>query len=279
MQVEPGLAASTEQAPFYLTSLQRELERRCERNPRYSLRSFARSSGLSAGTMSRLLTGKRVPSFKLAQKLLATLDLTPDEQTKFIDSLGDTQRSRDLTRVSPVFRNQVAAVRPRELSIDLFRIIADYYHYAILELTFADDFESSVPAIAKRLGLGLTETGLAVERLKAVGLLEEGSDGRLRKTEEQITTADKSLTTPALRRRQKQVLEKAVDSLENDPIDKRSMTAMTMTIDPDMLPVAKKMIEEFTQRVCAYLESGKRKKVYEMSVALFPLEADKGESK
>ena len=261
-------------SPQYLLSLRRELESRCERNPRYSLRSFARSLDVTPATLSRILAGKRVPSYKLAQKLLNGLDLAPTEQSAFIDSLTTTQKARDLTRVAPVFRKATAALKPTDLSINVFRIIADYYHYAILELTFTEDFNPDVNAIAARLGIGVTETKLAIERLISVGLLEQ-VDGTYRKTEEHITTADKQLTTPALRRRQKQVLEKAMHSLENDPLEKRNMTAMTMAIDPAQLPIAKKMIEEFTNRLCAFLESGKRKKVYELSVGLFPLEVEK----
>lgn len=80
------------------------------------------------------------------------------------------------------------------------------------------------------------------------------------------------MTHASLKRHQKQVLEKALHSLENDSIEVRSMTSMTMAIDPEMLPKAKIMIETFTNQLCVLLESGSRKQVYEMSVNLFPVQ-------
>jgi hypothetical protein len=42
------------------------------------------------------------------------------------------------------------------------------------------------------------------------------------KTDALVTTADKSVTSAAHRGRQKQMLLKAIDALENDPIETRS---------------------------------------------------------
>ncbi len=86
-----------------------------------------------------------------------------------------------------------------------------------------------------------------------------------------MRTGDRELTTGAHRRHQKQILEKSIASLENTPIAKRNHTSMTMAIDPALLPEAKRRMEKFTQELCDFLESGKRKQVYEMAVNLFPM--------
>jgi hypothetical protein len=67
-------------------------------------------------------------------------------------------------------------------------------------------------------------------------------------------------------------LEKAVISVEEDPIEARSMTGMTMAIDPAKLPEAKQMITEFNRGLCKFLESGPRKQVYQLGVCLYPLQ-------
>jgi uncharacterized protein (TIGR02147 family) len=98
------------------------------------------------------------------------------------------------------------------------------------------------------------------------------------KTEERLSTADKHLTTPALRKNQRQLLEKAIDSLENDPIELRSMTSMTTAIDPRRIPEAKEMIRHFNRTLCAFLEGGNRTQVYNLGIALYPLQKTKKES-
>src|SRR3984957_9168996 len=49
--------------------LQRELLLRCERNPQYSLRSFAKSLQIDPSTLSQILRGKRSITASLLQKL------------------------------------------------------------------------------------------------------------------------------------------------------------------------------------------------------------------
>jgi hypothetical protein len=47
---------------------------------------------------------------------------------------------------------------------------------------------------------------------------------------------------------------------------------MTMAIDPEKLSAARQMIREFNQSLCQFLESGKRTRVYNLGVALCPLQ-------
>jgi uncharacterized protein (TIGR02147 family) len=256
---------------FYQDQLKKELAQRCQKNVRYSVRAFARALDVDVGALSRILSGKQIPSYKLAQKVAAHLDLTPTEHEFFISSVAEKHQSRDLQRLSPILRSYKKSSAPAALDIDHYRVIADWYHFAILELTFVSDFESNPRWISKQLGISITETKLAIERLTRCGLLME-RNGRYIKTQEQLSSSNKHLTTPALRRNQKQFLEKAVHSLENDPIEDRNMSSMTMAIDPEKIPTAKLMIREFNQALCQFLESGKRKRVYNMEIAFYPLQ-------
>lgn len=57
---------------------------RKEKNPRYSLRAFARSLGVSSGQLSEILSGKRPLSHKLARRISIALALTEEESSKLI---------------------------------------------------------------------------------------------------------------------------------------------------------------------------------------------------
>ncbi len=262
---------------FYKTCLQEELARRCEKNSRYSLRAFAKALGFEPTVVSQIISGKRVPSLKTAERLVEALSLTPIEQEHFLASLAETHRARGLERLSPFFRKFKGADAPkRELTLDLFRVIADWYHYAILALSLTKGFRSEAKWIAAELGISETETKLAIDRLLDLGFLTE-EKGQLKCATEGFTTADKQITNAALKKHQKQTLEKAIFSLENDPIETRSMTSMTMAVDPKRLPAAKQMIEEFNQKLTQFLESGNRTQVYELGIALFPLQKRRNE--
>ncbi|MBS1969560.1 MAG: hypothetical protein JSU04_04610 [Bdellovibrionales bacterium] len=76
---------------------------RKEKNPRYSLRAFARSLGVSSGQLSEILSGKRPLSHKLARRISIALALTEDEsqklihlvsqQSQFLEAAGSNSRS------------------------------------------------------------------------------------------------------------------------------------------------------------------------------------------
>ena len=192
-------------------------------------------------------------------------------------SVAAKQKAVGLKRIAPVFKNIGAKSDDRrDLTTDIWRVVADWYHGAIMELTFTKDFNSDPRWISQQLGISEVKVKLAIKRLIRLKLLKD-QEGHLRKTVEQVSSADKNITSSAHKRLQKQVFEKAVDSLENDDIEIRNMTSMTMAIDPQKIPYAKKMIQNFSRELCAYLESGKRTQVYQLGVCLYPISKNQGE--
>ncbi len=258
-------------ADIYKHYLNSELARRCEKNRSYSLRSFAKSLEIDPGALSKILNGKQALSFKMARKILLKLDLSPSQQNQFLESLADQQSSRNLQRVKPELKNQQPEYKGDDLSIEYYRVIADWYHVALMEMTFTKGFQPEPRYISQKLGIGLTEAKLALDRLLKIGLLEK-KNGKLIKSKTKLSTTDRHLSTPALKKNQRQFLEKAIESMENDPIEERSNTSMTMAIDETKIEIAKKMIREFQMALSNFLESGDRKRVFNLSVALYPLQ-------
>src|SRR4051812_6761749 len=137
--------------PFYKSYLQNELSRRCERNPRYSVRAFARALDINDGALSQILSGKRIPAYRTAQRIIRALGLTPEEEQGFLGSLAEKHRSRGLQRLNPIFRE--IQTKPRQQQIDLFRLAADWYHLAIMELVLVEGFQSDPAWVARELGI------------------------------------------------------------------------------------------------------------------------------
>jgi transcriptional regulator with XRE-family HTH domain len=72
---------------------------RKDKNPRYSLRAFARSLGVSSGQLSEILSGKRPLSHKLARRISMALALTEEESQKLIFLVS--QQSQFLEMAGP----------------------------------------------------------------------------------------------------------------------------------------------------------------------------------
>ena len=164
-----------------------------------------------------------------------------------------------------------------ELEQEVYRIISEWYHYGILQLIRTEPYlhtsaKNQTKWISRQLQITEMESSLAIERLLQLGLVMKDSKGYLRRTKKSVTTASKALTTPALKKWQRQIREKAIFSLENDTIENRSMTSMTMAIDPKKIDDAKQLIDEFQERLSQFLECGKKEKVYQLEISLFPLQ-------
>lgn len=268
--------------PYYRKRLREELSRRIENNPRYSLRSFAKALNVEPGALSQILLGKRFLSEKMIERLLKRIELTPEERSEFIHSVAMARKKHGLVRASPGLHQVLAEptkpgseTEARDLTMDQFRVISDWYHFAILEMTRVKGFKPDARWISKRLGISAMEAKLALQRLIELELVEN-IQGRLIKTQDNFNTLDKSKTSTWHRRRQKQVLEKSLQSLENDPIEKRVHASVTFAIDPAKVTDARNRIQQFIWDMTSYMTQENQKSVYEMTVNLFPLE--KGEN-
>jgi uncharacterized protein (TIGR02147 family) len=238
--------------------LQRELKKRCERNPRYSLRAFSASLGLSHTVVSLVLSGKRPLSKKAAEKVCGSLALSGFE------------------RQSVLRRSSLEALPPSSeiLDLDAFSIISDWYHFAILSLVKLPNAESDSRWIARQIGINPVEARLAVERLLRVGLLVE-KNGKWKRSKTAIQIDNRQSTT-ATRKFQTQLTHRSLESLENDSLDRRDHTSVTFPMDAKSMGKARDRITKFRHELCAEFESiGNDSDVYTMTVQLFPLTKNK----
>ncbi len=232
--------------------LQKEFENRCEKNRHYSLRSFARSLRIPVSSIQGILSGSRPLTPKTAERLAYTLgwieDLKPQDQ----------------------------APTPQEyqqLTLDMFSVISDWYHYAILELTKTKGFKPDPVWVAKRLKISASEVRIAVERMGRLGLLEVKPNSWTEKEEgADITNISGVASSEGSRKYQRQSLQKSLQAVEEVPVELRDHTSMVMGIDPEDLPEAREMIKEFRRRFTKKLESKKNpKEVYQIQISFFPL--------
>lgn len=269
---------------FYIN---REFEVRKKNNSRYSLRAYAQYLGIDITSLSQILAGQRLLSFKRGEKFLDLVVRNKRERENFLLSLAKHHQEKNKKRLSPLARmilsHKIKIIHTdindpsRKIDWEIFNTIADWYHYALLELTTTESFKSDPVWIARKLGISLFETAQAIKRLLQTGLMKRSDKNNVFvKTHECINTNNQDKTSLALKKRQKQILEKSLYSLEHDPISIRNHTAITMAVDPALLPEAKERIQTFMSDLCNFLESGHRKEVYELTINLFPL--TKGDS-
>lgn len=268
---------SVQSTPQYREILQREFEARCARNARYSLRGFARDLGLSPGGISQILSGRMGLSKKAALQVAKRLGMSAPETERFCDLVQSqharSPRERDLARIR--LRKHESTAAP--LQLEAFKVISDWYHLAILELTTLTVFQSSPTWIASQLGIAVKAAELAIERMKKLDLLEE-VDGRLRQTVGLMATPS-GIPSDAIKKFHEQVLDKARAALFTQSVEERDFSTMILPIRAADLPDAKAKLKEFRRAFTEQMEQAPGKdRVYCLAIQFFSLHENSSQS-
>lgn len=223
---------------------------------------------IGSPSLSDMLNGKRPITNQMKQRLGLALGLSIGEIETYMTAAKSHQ-------VVPTADEKV-----RQIALDQFSLISEWYHYAILELLKVRDFKPNTAWIARALGLTKGEANIAIERLMRLGLIENDPErGWVETTGGYSTNISPGLTSAGAKKLQKQILEQSLKALEEIPLAKRNHTSMTLAIDPAALPEAVKRIARFRRELADFLEqSGTAREVYQISVSIFPVTQVSAES-
>lgn len=228
------------------------------KNPSYSLRAYARKLAVGPAALSEMMSGKRPITSKTSDKIFERLHLSPVEKEK----LSKLERSKKALENE---NNKYIQVE-----MDQYHLISDWYYFGILSLAETEDFQDSPEWIARRLNIKIQEAKKALQTLERLQLLKRNDQGTLVLTGIALKTSS-DVSHVALRKSHVDNLELAKNSLEKDEVSIRDFSSMTMAIDPDLLPEAKKLIQDFRRKLTQFLESEKKQEVYKLNIQLFPL--------
>lgn len=241
--------------------LQEELARRCARNPQYSLRALAAALALDHSTLSQLLRGKRPFTERTIRAIGARLGLSSSEvdghvegERAFPSTVGDASRE------------------VRQLAQDTAVLIADWYHYAILELTRLSDFQPDTGWIARVLDIAPDDVNVALQRLIRLGLLEMAEPDRWVDRSGDAVANLEEFSQLAVQQLSAQVGRLAAASVHAVPAGYRDHGVVTFAVDSRRLPEAVERIARFRRDLLQWLAEGDdRDDVYQLEITLFPL--------
>lgn len=260
----------------YRNYLKDVYETRVKKNSRYSLRSYARDLNITPQSLSLVLKNKRKISLNTGARIAEKLNLSSKASGYLMDLISSSDSKTNQTKV--IFQRRINSESKKnitayeQLDSEKFKVISGWQHYAILELMDTIDYCPEISFIAKRLGLSNKEVIIALDRLKKIGLIEDTVV--FKKTGKSLTTT-RNVPSQEIRKFNRDILSKAISSLEEQTVKERDISSMTMAIDPDLIPEAQEMIRDFRRSLCAFLESGSKREVYNLNINLFKLSKEK----
>lgn len=255
-----------------------EFQKRKTKNPRYSMRAFARDIGLTSARLTEVLKKRQGLSRSVALAIGKKMSFNSAKLDFFCNAVeavdGRSKLSREMARKQV---QKFGALFKRRLNEDQFKIISEWYHFAILSMTNLISFQSSTVWIANRLGIDVMTAEAAVERLKRLGYLTE-SNGKLSESSNFVAFQE-DIPSEWGQKFHKQIIEKAAQSVQGQSVHKRDLSALTLAINPDKIPLAKKMIADFVREFDKEMSlETEFQSLYCLSVQFFSLEQVEGDN-
>jgi uncharacterized protein (TIGR02147 family) len=241
---------------LYRAILLDEFAARRKKNPAYSLRAYARDLSVSVTALSDVLALKRDLSKKNLQKISDRLGWGPEKTAKIFGDL------REQT-------NEVSQNDFFSLEEDSFRLISDWYYFAILALANTPKPSSSPKWIAEQLGISTQEAKVAIDRLLRLKLIYVES-GKLKQRTKTVSVLSSAPST-AIRLFHRENLRLAEKSIDEVPMQLRDLGAITFPADPKRLELARKELTKFRRKIAKLMEGDSPNSVYTLAIQLFPV--------
>jgi len=261
----------------YQDILNQEFERRKLINNSYSLRALARDLELPAPRLSLILAKKQGLSIESASKIAEKLKLTKERKEWFCNSVGalHSRNQKDRNKYKErIKRYKKEAQKFSELHLEYFKVISDWYHFAILELTHVKDFKNEPKWIAETLEISIADVNKAIERMKQLNLLVE-SDGMLIDKFEFLATPSDT-PSDSLKKFNTQLMKKAMNALYEQEINNREISSNIFAFDKNKLTEFKTYIRKFRREIDQKASKHENKNsVYCLSIEMFELTRSK----
>jgi uncharacterized protein (TIGR02147 family) len=243
-----------------------------QKNPRYSLRKFARDLNFSPSTLCEVLKGKKNLSETSTLKIITKLKLKAKEADYF-NQLSSMERCRN-PELKILIQDQIGQKHKKrnivDLSTDNFKTISEWHHSAIIAACDMDE-KMTPQKLARLLNVPGHEIYQAIERMERLGILKQEITGEIHPLENDVMIQTEA-PNEALQKYTKQMLQKAADNASEQGNDEKIYGTETFAFDDKDLPKLRDLTEEYFDNILKIAKKSKTKKrVYHASVQIFRL--------
>ncbi len=230
--------------------------RRKNINARYSERAFAKSLGLSPGFLKLLFQGKKNISQSRAKIVADRLNWTQSQKSTFLKSVPAS------SKVEKMLKNKFV------LSDTDFFEVSDWFHFAIIELIKVKKGKVTTDQICKEFNISRTEADFALKHLVRLEILKT-KDSKIYSAPDKYEIP--SVSSSGIRKYHKQMLNRAIEAIEDQPMEQRDLRGLTLAFDQKQISEAQKEIQKFVTHFEKKFVPQAANSVYQLSLAFFKL--------
>jgi uncharacterized protein (TIGR02147 family) len=256
----------------YRQTIKTVYAQRREKNPSYSLRSFARDLSVSTSMLSEVLNYKKNLTRKTAVKINESLKLSKNEAKLFLLSVDLDSPGIDQSR--EVIQKEIDDFSkygdPVSLNDDDFSYISDYRHLVFLALMGIQGFRSNLSWIAGKLGIFQHQVNTLVSRLRKLKIISLNDKNEFQYENNFVFSTD-GKSSLAIRTFHKSTLQHTIQMIDMAPVHERDLCTSIFAIDQNDFTEMQSEIRDFQKKM--YLKySGKKTadRVYSIQNQLIP---------
>jgi uncharacterized protein (TIGR02147 family) len=260
----------------YVEILKHELDKRIQKNARYSMRAFAKHLGISPSSLSNILTNKKGLSERVAQLICKNLEFSGEETDYFcalvnsVDSRSRETREKNKRFVMNYLRTKYRIVFGDEDAL----LLSELRNLVLLEILKI----SKVKAPLKKsllsqepLIISTNEQQKIIDLMIHTGMVEI-NNGYYEVKHETFLLPDK-VAKEAQKNAHFKALEYAKHAYENEHYDEREFYLVLTPLNRSSMKEIKSKIREFADELMyKYGTPSQADSVYGLCTYLFPLE-------
>jgi uncharacterized protein (TIGR02147 family) len=247
---------------------------RAQAKKKYSLRAFSADLGISAAGLSQIFSRKKRLSVRRALEFVDRLRLDEKSAERFMllvqieSPFSEDVRMKLLEKWSTLEGNDEDC---QSVELDRFRLICDWYGFAILEAVTETKGPHTSGSLARKFRISPAEADLTLERLLRLNLITKVGQGKYKRTKTRFLVHPASAHS-ATKRYYESVLEELTGALATQSADEKAIGTEVFAFDPDQLETVKALTHDYLNRLNALAAKGeKRTEIYQAISAVFRL--------
>lgn len=259
----------------YLEFIQSETEKLRKSNPDWSVSKWASDMGFMNPTaLHMIIKGKRRPGSKAIPRLCRFFQFSEQEEKYFRYLLKRDLSVKD-PEVAQYIDSKLKVMIQDQSMLSLeeteFKLIAEWYHYAIQQMLCIQSMSDDAKEIQKNLfyDVSLEQVEAAIENLLRLKIIDR-RDGQLVVLQRAVRTSH-DIPSEALKIHAEQMIENAKKSIRKIDLQERTVQGRTLVIKKDQIEAAKKMIQEFSNQFGVEVDCEDGNQVYQLNIQFFPL--------
>jgi uncharacterized protein (TIGR02147 family) len=258
----------------YRKYLKDDFERRKSRNDKFSIRAFAKKLDINAGTVTRILSGKRNISENTAEKLIKYLKSRKrgEKYFKLLVKFNQTDNTME-RRICYEQIKSYRKVNVKSLGADQYEYFSKWYNVAIREILNFYDFHGNYKKLAGMINPRIKpgQARQAIRDLEKLQLIKKNKKNKWELCNRLITTGDKWKNTD-IHTFQINMNELGKKAMDNFNRHERDISTITLSLSQKGFKKIAELLKKTRKQIIEIANSDKKvDRAYQANFQLFPL--------